>query len=578
MADVTPSGMAATIGVAKAADKDSYVTAFLGLKLTDFDHDTNPVTNEGEAPEIGDARIDAAAIERLGFEAGTLTMSGKFRTENQGHLLQLYGCQVQSGGFIVWPGVNETISVTDAGGGPTEVDLIDDSTAVAGTAYSGTEFAALLQVALNAIMTQVWTVVYSTTTKKFTIGCDGATCSLHWTTTPMMANLLGYEEGADDTGSLSYEGDEAREAVGSIQFRDGDNEVLRVTDNGGGPEDCDILADTGAILSARVPYNPWNVCAGLKAILDANTTLDGAYTCTYDADTNLYTISTDSVSLDLHHSHANSTMSAELGYSTAADDTGSTSYTSDTALLKAPKFLFSPFSLGDTFPYGNVLCKYESNAWLDLVFRGVRINELTFNGEARSNLTVDATGTALTWQEASGSETVTAERSEVSTPNTDNVEGWIKTDDTDIRIAGATWTFGWDPLEEPQLTEGEPYNVDPTNRIVSATFDIYMGSEEGDTYKKAIFGGVSGTSPSTTVVETTADVFFASGQTVTGQVGSTDKYGWRFEADRAQWTDYTPPLSGGDLEHGDLALNMVRDTSNEWYLTLTNGAEYGHYD
>ena len=80
----------------------------------------------------------------------------------------------------------------------------------------------------------------------------------------MIANLMGYDHSADDTGATSYEGDEARELVGRWQPRHTVNDVISVTDDGG-TEDIDILSGTGAVLIESQSCNAWNLCAGLKA-------------------------------------------------------------------------------------------------------------------------------------------------------------------------------------------------------------------------------------------------------------------------------------------------------------------------
>jgi len=75
------------------------------------------------------------------------------------------------------------------------------------------ELADALATSINAVATDVWTVVYSDTTGKFTIASDGTLTTLAWDTGASTAVSIGPDIGfvitADDTGANSYEGDNA---------------------------------------------------------------------------------------------------------------------------------------------------------------------------------------------------------------------------------------------------------------------------------------------------------------------------------------------------------------------------------
>lgn len=77
------------------------------------------------------------------------------------------------------------------------------------------ELAAALQSAMDAATADNITVTYNDSDGKFTIASDGATLSLLWNTGTNTANTIGkstalnFDVSADDTGSLTYTGDNA---------------------------------------------------------------------------------------------------------------------------------------------------------------------------------------------------------------------------------------------------------------------------------------------------------------------------------------------------------------------------------
>lgn len=125
-----------------------------------------------------------------------------------------------------------------------------------------------------------------------------------------------------------------RDAGGGIRIFTGVNDVIRVTDEGGGPVDVNLLTGTGFTLVAGTLYNPTEFAAGLKAVLDADTTLSQTYTVTYDAVTGKWTIEHAGTTLELHWSTGTKVqemLGNLLGYDVTADDTGATSYVGDYA-------------------------------------------------------------------------------------------------------------------------------------------------------------------------------------------------------------------------------------------------------
>jgi len=584
MADKTPSGKTTVVSMGPQLDEDTYAETLYKFRLYDFDHTPNPVRGD-DAAEMGEQKLDRTVPPILGFDAVDLTGNGRLRAGNQGHLLAAFGMQPWSGGIQFWAGVNDEISVTDDGGGPVTISLLDVidpgylTPLVAGTPYTLTEVAAALQLMLDADTTLTQTYTVSVTDDKITIAHAGTTLSLHWTTTPMMANLLGYDHSADDTGGVTYEADDERsdgDVTAKHWFRTGINDGIVITDNGGGPFTVSVIGGTGSICTARYPLSPFSVGAALKAVLDNQGTLDGVYTVTYDTSTNLYTIETDSVSLDIDWTDAACTISDDLGFT--ADDTGATTYTADDAKVKANKHLFVPIDVGADFPHYTFRNQVDPAAWLDLIYKASRLSSLTIEGADKAELTINFSGQAVTWKQVEAETlNVTAEQTGVVAPNTLDAYGHTELDGTAFRIAASSIEMTWDVQVEPQQCEGEPYNIEPNERSCNVTIDVYLGAREGEIYREIFFGAIDGNSPSTTPVEKTLDLFYASGTVVPGQTGSTERFAFRLEADEANLMNRTTPQAAGDLVHGDLTCELERDSTG-WMIGLVNNMDFKAYE
>lgn len=101
---------------------------------------------------------------------------------------------------------NKYLDFDDAGG--------EENASITEKTYKNpTQLGEAIEVAMNALTTDVITVTYSDTTGKFTIATDGASLSLLWNTGTNTANTIGGELGftvaADDTGALTYTSDSA---------------------------------------------------------------------------------------------------------------------------------------------------------------------------------------------------------------------------------------------------------------------------------------------------------------------------------------------------------------------------------
>ncbi|MDY6864225.1 MAG: flagellar hook-associated protein FlgL, partial [Thermodesulfobacteriota bacterium] len=105
----------------------------------------------------------------------------------------------------------------------------------------------------------------------------------------------------------------------------GTNNVLRVTDSGGGPVDVDIIAGSGLISGNH--YTGAQIAAGIQTALNANGTLSGTYTVTYDDTEKTFSISSNDAATNIAHTSPASTISSTLGYT--GDDSGVGPHVSD---------------------------------------------------------------------------------------------------------------------------------------------------------------------------------------------------------------------------------------------------------
>lgn len=572
------SSIEGEVGFAIQTAKGNPATTFDMVYLTRFRWGPDVIQDEEGEPEIG-GDMDVSPAERYGHRGITFEGEARFRPGHLGRVLRLFGMQCQDGGFVLWDGVNETISVTDDGGGPVTVDLISGTGASAeeGVVYTAAEMCTHIKAALDGdtTLSQTYTVTY--TDNKFTIAHAGATLSLHWTTTPMIANLLGYDHSADDTGATSYVADEARVVDGRWSFRDGVNDVIRVTDDGGGPVDVDILAGDEAILSKRVPYSAWVVCAGLKAVLDGDTTLTQTYVVTYDADTNKFTITHGGSTLSLHWTHANSNMQESLGFDDTADDTGSTSYTGDNAILPAKRHYFSVYPTQSSFPWGSILDKMNQDAELDSVIADARVARVRIDARDEDVLRMTFSGRGLDVTDAAGSEVENAEEDNIATPNTKAGSLTFGTT-TDYEMSDLGLEFSWTETPKPRLCQSGPGTILAGRRVGRGESTIWLGTEaDGAVFRATYYGSTTGTGPSTTIVQRPLDVRFDSGQAITGPVGVTEYYGVRFESDECRMLAYPVEKSGDSPEAATLTFQVAKQT-DVWGITLINDEDFDAYE
>jgi hypothetical protein len=96
-----------------------------------------------------------------------------------------------------------------------ETTGVDLTATLASTEFtSGTSFRAAIKAALEAVGSSTYTVSLDTTTQKIKIASDGSggggIFELRWTSATLMADILGYDQTINLSGSLNYVADDLR--------------------------------------------------------------------------------------------------------------------------------------------------------------------------------------------------------------------------------------------------------------------------------------------------------------------------------------------------------------------------------
>lgn len=575
----TPSSIEGEVGLALQTAKGTPATAFNMMKFTRFNWEPDIVQDEEGEAEIGGG-LDVSPAERYGHQGGTFRGEGRCRPGHFGFLMRMYGMEDSTQKFSFQDGINDVINVTDDGGGPVDVDILAGTgfTLVANTQYTPDEVCAGLKEVLDndATLTQTYTVTYSTTTRKFTIANAGTTLSLHWTAgTCNMQETLGFNDAADDTGATTYDGD--YECNPRYLLITNLNEVIRVTDDGGGPVDVDLLAGTGSMLASHELYHEGMVCMGMKAVLDADTTLSQTYVVSYNQTTKVFTIAHGGAVLSLHWSHVNTTIAGLLGFDTAADDTGATTYDADNPSAWAVAHRMTPIAASADFPWGCILDRFDSSATLDTLLIDCRINTLAIQGADADVVRFTFDGRCLSFQDATGSETETAEVATLSTPNTK--KGTMYFGSTGYKLASLNEEFRWAENVIPALVQAGPEEIIPGRRAASGDADIYFGAEaSAATFRATYYGATDGTEFSLTIVERVLEALFQSGQAVQNLGADTeDYYGIRLSSPEARMLTYPLEKSGDDPVMATLAFQITKEDT-QYSVYLINDYAVGYYD
>lgn len=453
----TPSGDEGYVGLAVQSAKGTAATAFFGIYHTSFSWEPQVVQDEEPESEIGAAGFDVAKPERFGHEGASFRGELRFRPGNAGFILRAFGMTADDGPFVLIPSANDTIYVTDDGGGPVAVNIVTGTghTLSYLTPYTGTELAAGIKAVLDGdtTLSETYTVAYAT--NKFTISHGGSTLSLHWTDCPDTAKMLGYDETADDTGATSYQSD----------------------------NDCN-----------------WP------------------------------------------NSH-----------------------------------VFSPIDSSASLPWMTVLDKFDSSANLDTLLIDARINSVTFNADANGLVRCSYEGIALSFQDAGGSETNTADAATISTPNTGNEEGYVYMESTAYWFASYEMTLQWEPGTLPRLTQSGPEEITAARRRVSGTADIYFGADDGEMFRKAYYGGASGTTFSTDIVSEELAVKFCAGTDTPSGTDAQTPYAVIFSVAECNILGYPLEKSGGDPVDAGMTFMASRE-SQDYGIVLVNGYDADYYD
>jgi hypothetical protein len=573
----TPSSIEGEVGFAIQSAKGTAATTLHMMKHTRFNWTPDVVQDEEGEAEIGGG-LDVSPAERYGHQGGTFRGEGRARPGHLGFLLRFFGMQDNDIKFSFQDGVNDVINVTDTAG-PVDVDILSGTGATlsANTDYTADEVCVGLKAVLDGdtTLTGNYTVTFSTSTRKFTIATDATSLSLHWTTgTCNMADTLGYDDSADDTGATSYVGD--YELNGRFYFIDTVQDTIRVTDTAG-PVDVDIISGDGSMLTEYSLYHPGMVAAGLKAVLDADTTLTGTYTVDHNWTTYKFTISTDATALSLFWSHADCNLGTILGYDTTADDTGATSYVSDNPTSWPIAHVFDVYTASADFPWGTILDKFDASATLDTLLIDCRVTTFSFQNDDADVVRFSYEGRCLSFQDATGSEVETAEVATISTPNTK--KGSMYFGSAGYKMASLGAEFRWAENIIPALVQPGPEEIIPGRRAASGTSDIYLGAEaNAATFRATYYGGTSGTEYSLTLVDRELYALFQSGQAISGLLGSTvEYYGVRLCFPECRMLTYPLEKSGDDPVMATLGFQITKASKN-WRVILLNDYAAGYYD
>ena len=453
----TPSGDEGYVGFAVQSAKEVQATAFYGILHTSFSWEPQIVQDEEPEAEIGSTGIDVAKPERFGHEGATFRGELRCRPGNAGFILRAFGMSADDGDFVIVPGGNDLIVVTDDGAVKAYVNIVTGTSATLEyyTPYTGAEIAAGLKAALdgNEDLDGTYTVAWST--NKFTISHAGSTLSLHWTECVAMARWLGYDHTADDTGATSYEAD---------------NE------------------------------SDWPI------------------------------------------SH-----------------------------------IFTPIDSVASFPWMTILDKFNASADLDTVLIDARVNSITFTADANGLVRMSYEGIALSFEDASGSETSTADASTISTPNTGNEEGYVRMNDVAYWAAGFETTLQWEQQTLPKLTQMGPEEITAARRRVGGNMDIYFGADDGAMFRKAYYGGATGTEFSTDIVQESLGLKFCAGQDTPSGAGTPTPYAIAFGYPHANILTYPLEKTGGNPVDAGMTFMASRDTY-DWGIVFTNGYVTNYYD
>jgi hypothetical protein len=158
-----------------------------------------------------------------------------------------------------------------------------------------------------------------------------------------------------------------------------------------------------------------------------------------------------------------------------------------------------------------ILDKFDASTNLDTVLINARVNSITFTADANGLVRMSYEGIALEFEDAGGAETSTADVATISTPNTGNEDGYVFMNEVAYWFASFETTLQWEPSTLPKLTQMGPEEVSAARRRVSGSADIFFGADDGEMFRKAYYGGASGTTFSTTIVEEPLHIKFCAG-------------------------------------------------------------------
>lgn len=366
---------------------------------------------------------------------------------------------------------------------------------------------------------------------------------------------------------------------GKYVFYPGVNDTIVVKEDAGAFVPVNILTGTGHSAVAYTPYTAVQVGTHLKAVLDANTTLAGTYTVSFAANKFTIAVAGGPTGLTLGWTQAACNMGELLGFNTSADDTGAATYTGDYNADWAIRHVFTPIAGQTNFPWLTFYDSMDGNNTLDTLLYDARVRSVTLNAEANNVLRVTFEGRAMNFQDATGSETFTADDVLCTEPTTSNSLGslYFPTENYCMQRLSAELTWAENIL--PCLTDMAPAEIVAGRRSAKGSADVMLGAEaSAGLFRKVYYGSSAGTEPSTTIVQQMMHVDLRAGQPITNlNVTNPEYYGVILHSEETRLLTYPLEKSGDAPITGGLTFQIYKGAT-AWCLVLVNNYATGYYD
>lgn len=356
----------------------------------------------------------------------------------------------------------------------------------------------------------------------------------------------------------------------------GVNDAIVVKEDSGSFYTINILTSTGHTASAFTPYTASALGTHLKAVLDASTDLTGTYTVSFA--TNVFTIAaTGPTTITLGWTQTGCNMGDLLGFDTSADDTGALTYDGDYDADWAIRHVFTPIATQSSFPWLTFYDAMDADSTLDTLLSDARVRSMTLNAEPNNVLRLTFEGRAMSFGDATGSETFTADATACTEPVTS--KGVLYFPNASYKMQRLTGEFTWAENIIPALTEEEPQDLIAGRRSAKGTADVLLGAEaSAGLFRKVYYGAVDGTAPSVTITEQMLHAHFQAGQAIVNEnVTNPEYYGVILHSEETRLLTYPLEKSGDAPISGGLTF-QIHKGSTAWCLVLVNNYATNYYD